>query len=448
MNSANPRKAALELLCRMDTEGTYSNLGIQETLNRVKFTPENRRLFTRLVYGVAENKTYLDFLLEKASATPLKKMKPWVLNSLRMGLYQLIWMDRVPESAAINESVKLVKLRYGALGGFVNAVLRAIQRNKSSFFSEIGDTPEAIAVRYSHPQWLVDRWVARFGFEGAKAILIADNTASEMTLRANCLKTTPDALIASLERHGVRVRKSRYFEAAIDVEDLGDVELPRLKEYVEGWFTVQDTSSMMVAMAIAPKAGDKVLDLCAAPGGKATHVAELMGNQGSIAAQDVHPHKLKLIEENAARLGIGIITATEGDASVLNPDWLEGFDHVLLDAPCSGTGIIRKKPEIRYNRSIEDIIALSELQLAMLQVAGRYVKNHGQLIYSTCTMEYEENQGVIEAFMNQCPEFSLIDISERLPETLGIQGVTAQTFPGESGLDGFFIALMRKKVAE
>lgn len=448
MNPANPRKAALELLCRIETEGTYSNLGLQDALAYVQYSAADRRLLTRLVYGVLENRLYIDAVIRKYSKTAPEKMKPWVLNALRIALYQLKWMERIPASAAINESVKLVKLRYGALSGFANGVLRTALRQGVDLADIDCGTTQGLSLLYSHPLWMVERWVGRFGFEKTEAILKANNTPNVLTLRVNSLKVTPRELIRDLEVQGVFAHESPLLEEALLITELGDQELPDLQAFKEGLFNVQDISSMLVSRAIAPKAGERILDLCAAPGGKTTHLAEVMGNQGEIIAQDIYPHKVKLIEESALRLGITSVQAVQGDVLDTKSQWLNGFDHVLLDAPCSGTGIIRKKPEIRFNRKPEDILALSRLQGELLEQAKGYVKNHGQLIYSTCTMEYEENEGVLQEFLSRNPEFSLVDVNDKIPESLRNATPTIRIYPSADGLDGFFIAVMKKHVLE
>lgn len=448
MNPANPRRAAVELLSRIDTEGTYSNLGIQEALGAAPYPAADRRLLTRLVYGVLENRLYIDALLQSVSKTPPDKMKPWVRNALRIGIYQLFWMERVPASAAVNESVKLVKLRYGSLSSFANGVLRSLQRQGSELEAAQGTDAHGLSLRYSHPLWLVERWLARFGAEMTVRILAADNRPAALTLRVNPLKTTTDKLIALLAAQGVRTERSPYLEEALQVTELGDRELPELTPFKDGLFSIQDVSSMLVGRAVAPKAGDRVLDLCAAPGGKTAHLAELMGDRGVVVARDIHPHKVKLIEETAERLGLRSIEAAQGDAALPDAAWTGAFDHVLLDAPCSGTGIIRKKPEIRYNRSQEDVRTLATLQFALLERAAPCVKNHGQLIYSTCTMEYEENEGVLQAFLSRHKEFRLVDINGRMPEALRGPEPQVRIFPGDNGLDGFFIAVMRKTASE
>lgn len=448
MNPANPRKTAVELLCRIDTEGTYSNLGLQEALGTTRFAAADRRLLTRLVYGVLENRMYIDAVLRKYSTTRPEKMKPWVLNALRIAIYQLHWMNRIPSSAAINESVKLVKLRHGALSGFANGVLRSALRQGLNLPETEPLTAQGLSLKYSHPLWLVERWLDRFGPEQTAVILEADNRPAALTLRTNPLKGDARTLQQVLEAQGVRAESSSLIPEALVVTELGDREIPELPAFQNGCFTIQDISSMLVGRAVSPKPGEQVLDLCAAPGGKATHLAELLGNTGSVIAQDIHPHKVLLIETQAQRLGLTNLRAVEGDALCPNEAWVKGFDHVLLDAPCSGTGIIRKKPEIRYNRRPEDINALAALQITMLRQAKAYVKNHGQLIYSTCTMEYEENEGVLQQFLAESNEFELLDVNDRLPSPLRGSTPFIRIYPGEEGLDGFFIAVMKRQVLE
>ena len=442
MQALNPRKTALEILCDIESEGAYSNLSLREALEEKAFEAADRRFLTRLVYGVLENRMLIDSQIESHSKTPVRKMKPWILNALRLAVYQMGWLDRVPDSAAINESVKLVKKRFAALSGFTNAVLRGIQRTGINIGAGNGTDLESLSLRYSHPQWIVERWLERYGPDRTENILKADNQTPELSIRVNRLKTDRNTLLVAFEKTGIRARASEYLDEAILIEDLGSQRLSDLGLFRDGHFTMQDISSMLVSKTVAPKDGQKILDLCAAPGGKTTHLAEMMNDRGTVTACDIHPHKIDLILQNTTRLRIQSVGTDVQDGLAFRKAWCETFDHVLVDAPCSGLGIIRKKPEIRYTRKLEDIQNLAELQLNLLQSASRYVKKHGQLIYSTCTIESEENEGVVRLFMERNPSFQLVDINDRLPEPLRSDEPFMNILPDVPGLDGFFTAVL------
>ena len=360
-------------------------------------------------------------------------MSPQVHVLLLMGAFQLLHLDRVPASAACNTAVEMAKVHCARSAGFVNAVLRAIVRKREEILwpDPQTDWVSAMAIRHSYPDWLVEAWRDQFGESRTVDLLTAGNARPPLTVRVNRLKGTREALLEELLAQGVQAREGT---ASPDALVLSSVDgLTRLPAFVEGRMTVQDGSAMRVAAIVDPQPGERVLDTCAAPGGKTTHLAERMGNRGEIVAWDLHGNKLGLVEETAVRLGITIIRTEQRDATRLFPDAVDQFDRVLVDAPCTGTGIIRRKPDIKWNRTPGDVGALVEIQTRILYNAGRYVKPGGVLVYSTCSLERAENEAVCERFLSgsstQGPVFAAdgTNAFERL-------------FPDNPETDGFFIA--------
>jgi 16S rRNA (cytosine967-C5)-methyltransferase len=351
-------------------------------------------------------------------------------------------------SAACNTSVELAK-RYGhqASSRFVNAVLRNAAKN-------IGNLPAPsredltyyLSVKYSHPEWLVKRFLGLFGEQFTEELLRANNETADFAIRVNTLKTDREELISKLAEEGIQASEGRYLEEAVVLKNPSSIS--RLQAFKDGLFQVQDESSMLCASVLSPQKGDFVIDVCSAPGGKSTHMAQLMKNSGTIIARDIHPHKLRLIDQAAERLGIDIIKTQVFDACELDESLVEKADKVLVDAPCTGLGIIRKKPDIKYARLESDITEIKALQLSILSNAARYVKPGGSLVYSTCTVLPEENLENVRTFLSKNKDFSLTDISGVLPEVLkkpsAVNGYI-ELFPNTDGVDGFFISKMRKE---
>lgn len=414
---AGAREVAMKVIYEVEFEGAYSNMALKKALNNTELTKQDKSLITNLVYGVINRKLTLDFVIEAYSRLKLKKISKYILIILRLGLYQLMYMDKIPESAAVNESVKLAR-RYGhgASAGFVNGILRSYIRNG------IEIPEENLSVKYSYPQWMCDRWIKDFGFEFAEQLMAAMNTEPKLTIRPNTLKISQQELRDKLSENGI---KSEISGISL-ICDGFDVAHDRL--YKEGFYTVQDTAASNAAIALAPKPGERVIDMCSAPGGKTTHMAELMQNKGKILAFDVHEHKIKLIEENAKRLGIDIIEARIGDGTVTDKALVETADKVLCDVPCSGLGIIRRKPDIKWNK--EDIGGLYAVQRKILENGSRYLKRGGELLYSTCTIDPRENDEVTEKFLKNHSDF------EKLFEKT--------YYPHIDNTDGFYICKMRK----
>lgn len=438
---ANARKVALDILNAIEMEEAYSNLAIQEALRKNPLKVEDKRLVSRLVYGVLERRMKLDYCIQKYSKTKLKKIQLRVLNILRLAVYQIEYMERIPNSAAVNEAVKLTKKVNFKSSGFVNGVLRAYLRGGGCVIDPAKmEALDRLAIEYSHPKWLVERWIQQWGEEATENLLEANNTPAELTLRVNPLKGTREELVAMLESEGVQFTESPFLEEALVVKRMGEKSIEEMGGFKQGKFSVQDRSSMLVGHVVNPQSGQIVMDVCAAPGGKTTHLAERMKDQGRIIAFDIHPHKIDLIQANANRLGLNAIEAECWDATQLYADYVEQADRVLVDAPCSGLGIIRRKPEIRYTKTVDDIHNLKAVQLEILNTSAKYVKKNGQLIYSTCTIDIEENSRNIQRFLDQNPNFELDDLNSDIPSDLRQPTKYLQIMPGEHDLDGFFIA--------
>ena len=428
---AGARETALQGLIAFRRQGAWPDLLMKKAAQELR--REDAALAAALLYGTLQNLALLDFYLQSVSSMPLKKVMPQVLDALRLGAYQLLFLDRVPDSAAVNETVKLVKKQAGArAGGFANAVLRKLisLREQNALPAVTGKTPqERLSIQYSHPLWFVEEMWQRLGPQGCEALLAANNQpVGRTTLRVNTLKTTAEELTAILRREGVDAVPAEGLPNALETAHLGNPAA--LDSFQKGLFYVQDAASQRCVAALDPQPGASVIDMCAAPGGKTLLCAQLMRNQGSIVAIDVHPHKTKIIEENAARYGADIIQTVTADASHAISRLCKSADYVLCDAPCSGLGVIRKKPDIRFKKR-EELDGLPAIQAALLTTAAQYVKPGGRLVYSTCTVRREENEDVVGRLLAQNPDCQLE------------QMVTL--WPHIDGTDGFFYARMQRR---
>jgi len=444
------RETALKALYETEVKGAYSNLALKKLLTDKQFDSRDRAFITELVYGTVTRKLTLDWIISRFSKVQLKKLSHWVLQILRMGTYQIIFLDRVPSSAACNTSVDLAKKYAGQSAGFVNAVLRSVARSKDKFSLEDIDASciaEKLSIKYSFPGYLVEEWIEAFGEVFTEALLASLLERPEFSVRVNTLKTTREALIEELRCNGIGTAPGRFLEEALYLENVSDVS--RLDAFIEGKMIVQDESSMLVTKVLDPKPGEKVLDVCAAPGGKTTHMGQVMENRGHIDAWDIHEHKIALIDENAKRLGIEIIEASQKDALVFSEEARDMYDRVLVDAPCSGTGIIRRKPDIKWKREKDDIGNLVEIQKKILYNSSRYVKPGGVLVYSTCSIDKRENEQVVSDFLNENRDFYAESLKTFLPQALQgkseIVGGILRLYPHIDGTDGFFIARMKRR---
>lgn len=440
----NSREIALNILLDIKNNEGYSNITINKHMP-ADISKQDESFIRELVYGVLENGIYIDYILRKASKIRLKKIHVVILEILRIGIYQLVFMDRIPVSAAVNEAVNLAK-KYGNKGsiGFTNGILRAIGRDKENFMRiDSKDKEEYLSIKYSHPLYLVKKFIEEFGYESAEKLLIANNSKPELNLRVNTLKTDRLTLRLRLEDKGFLVREGSLSADALIVEN--PFKITELNEFKQGLFTIQDESSQLVAHALDPEEGSFVVDVCAAPGGKSTHIAQLMKNKGIIVSRDIHDHKIKLINSNAKRLGADIIKAESFDSTKTDEELKGKADYVLVDAPCSGLGLIRRKPEIKWNRNEEDFKALSDLQMEILQASKDYLKPGGTLLYSTCTIIDEENRAVVKRFLDSNADFKLVPINKSAGSYKNTDGLFIQLYPHIHNTDGFFIAKMVKE---
>lgn len=449
MEPIGARELTLKILKAVEADGAYANIALNKYLEEYQPSKLDRAFTTELAYGVIRTLNTIDWVLARFLQKPLAAQTVWIRNILRMGVYQILYMDRVPPAAACNEAVELAK-KYGTPGaaGFVNGVLRNVVRHRDEItFPPLETDPVShISLKYSHPTWMVERWLQEFGVEETIAMCRSNNMTPPNTVRTNTLRTTREELAAALKAEGLAVRKTRYAPEGLEIR--GFVSLRTFKAYNEGLFQVQDESSMLVGHAVNPASGSRVLDVCSAPGGKATHLAQLMHDIGTIVAMDIHPHKLALIEENCRRLGVKSVRVVAFDARELPGEYNGWADYTLVDAPCSGLGVLRRRADARWRKEAAQIPGLVKLQEAILHGAAATVRPGGVLVYSTCTITKEENQDQVERFLQRHPEFILEDLRPFLPALLPEQEMARgyiQILPHTHGMDGFFVARMRRR---
>ena len=440
----NIRRLAMKALVDINRDKKYANIVLPHYIMQEKLEDLDRRFFTELVYGVVRRQNYLDAIIEHLTKKPVKKVSPLVLEILRLGIYQLIYMDKVPSSAAVNESVKLAKKVAPGMDRFINAVLRNVDRKREEISIDSLATSEAerISFIYNQPLWLVNLWIQQRGVEETSDVCEWFNETPLLTARVNTLKISREALLEELTEAGWNVEPSHMIPEAIIVHSHKG-QLQQAKWVQQGALTFMDEASMAVAYAMDPKEGMHILDICAAPGGKTLHMSTLMKNTGSIVATDIHEHKVNLLEENAKRMGATNVTAQQGDATAFHEAWKAQYDAVLVDVPCSGLGILQKKLDMRWRKDASQLTSLPELQLQILENASSYVKIGGYLVYSTCTINELENEHVIQAFLNTHTNYTLEDVAPLLPfET---EGPMVTLLPHVYDMDGFFIARLRKE---
>ena len=435
------RELAMQVLQRVHAEGAYANVALAEILREMRLPERDRRFLTELVYGVTKAGDTLDYRIGKYVAN-LQKTQPAIRELLRLGFYQIFCMDRVPPSAACNTAVELAK-KYGRRGAdaFVNGVLRAALREPERAMLPDGRNAHALALRTWHPQWMVERWIRAYGYARTEALCQCNNTDAPLSVRVNTLRTNSSMLMEQFAAAGAQVRASAWVSDGIVLGAHG--ALDELAPLREGLAQVQDESSMLVAHVLAPEPGMTVIDACAAPGGKTTHIAQRMENHGRILAFDIYEEKIHRIERNAKRLGISIIEAQMRNAREIGAAYAGHADRVLVDAPCSGLGVLRRKPDARWKKSVRDAKTLPPLQRAILASAAQAVKRGGILVYSTCTMEECENAAVVNAFLETNTDFVLEETGAFLPMQKSAERMV-QIMPETDGPDGFFIARMRR----
>lgn len=439
------REQVLDLLLEVEREKSYAQLSLKNALEDLD--ARDRALATEIFYGTLKYQIQIDYWLNQYSKTPVKKMKPLIRNVLRMSVYQMMYLNKIPVSAVINEAVKIAKKRkFQGLAGFVNGLLRTIDRERDHL--PMPDPKKSISdylsVAYALPEWLMTMWLEQYSLEEVEVICKALNQRAEVCGRWNPLKGSQKELMDTLAQEGVEITKGRLLEEAFYVRKVD--RLQNLPSFKMGAWTVQDESAMLVAHVVAPQKGDHVLDMCSAPGGKSVHMAALMENEGSIIACDIHPHKLELIEKNATRLGARIVQPMLQDGTLLNQAFIGKFDKILLDAPCSGLGIMKRKPDIRHNKTKEDLEDIAAIQRAMIENAVQYLKPNGRLVYSTCTISYEENEKMAREISTK---YSLEqeNLANTIPKCLRehVKEGMIQILPQMADTDGFFIASFIKR---
>lgn len=426
------RNIALKSLYEINIKQAYSNIVLDKFINenREKLSNLDINFISELVYGVVTWKLTLEYIIQKYSKTKIKKMSDWVKNILYLGSYQIIFLDKVPKSAAVNESVNLCKKYNFKSVGLVNAILRKIEKSDYKEISNITNSITRISLKYSMPEWIVKKFCDEYGEEETANICQNLNLRPNISVRINRLKGKMD-----LGEKGI-------------LEDFrtitGTKNITKTKEYIEGNITIQDEAAGLSSFVLAPKEGEIVLDACSAPGGKTTYLAELMHNKGKIVAWDIYEERLKQVEQNAKRLGIDIIQTEVHDATKLKEEYVEKFDKILLDVPCLGLGVIRRKSDIKWNRQEEDIKEISDIQFNILKTCSKYLKRNGTLVYSTCSMLKEENDAIIEKFIKE-ENFETVNIEEQIPNEFSkITTKDMVQFLPSQKHDGFFITMLKK----
>lgn len=439
--NSSVRRLAYQTILRVKTGGAYSNVLVSQTINRYGLSERDRGFYTELVYGTLENLLFLDYVIQKFSKTKIDKMDQSRLIVLEMGLYQIRYMDSVESFAAVYEMVELMKRLEPKTKAhsYVNAVLRNVLRDPSAFDIEVEGIRKRMSIEYSVSPWIVERLLEAYGQDKTEDILYSLMQRPNMFLRVNEMKLSSSELMESLSAKGIAVQTVEGFPNMLKVKNLKGIEGE--EGYRKGHYSIQDLSSQVCIEALSPQSGEKILDLCAAPGGKTTAIAERMKGAGEVVSADVAKNKLGLIQTSVERLGLKNVHILHQDATQKADEWEEAFDRVLVDVPCSGIGIIRRKPELRYKNG-DSFRGLSQVQKSILECSASYVKKDGILVYSTCTLNREENVGVIEDFLRKHKEFE--------PEEFEIPGMEkkramAELLPDEGEWDGFFICKMKKK---
>lgn len=443
----NVRELALEALVNVEKKQAYSNLLVNNYLDSGKLNKKDAGLFTEIVYGTIQRTMTIDYYL-----TPYiekqKKLEDWVKVLLRLTLYQMLYLDKVPERAAIYEAVEIAKKKgHKGVASVVNGVLRSIQRQGVPDLETMKNDVDRISIATSHPRWMVEKWVAQFGVENTERLCEMNLVPPSQTARVNTAKASVEEVISMLKAQGFDVEKGEVAPESI-VSKKGN--LAYSNAFKNGFITIQDESSMLVARTLDVEPGQTVYDSCAAPGGKTTHIAELMKGTGTVISTDLHEHKVKLIKEQADRLGLTNIEVKAMDSRKAQEVFQnEMFDNILVDAPCSGFGVIRRKPDLKYTKTMQDVKQLATIQSAILNEVAPLVKKGGTLVYSTCTIDKEENTEVVKAFLENNQNFEIdMSIKDLVPHKLEtyIQDGMLQLLPHYFGTDGFFIVRLKRQV--
>jgi 16S rRNA (cytosine967-C5)-methyltransferase len=440
---AGPRGTAVKILNRIDRSDAYLDKLLDAELRSNEMNELDKGLMNEIVTGVVRWQMKLDWVLTGFFHGNFTKAETNIKNALRVALYQILFLDKVPQSASVNEGVEFIKrLRGQKVADLVNAVLRNIIRNLENirYPDPNEDRIRHLAVVESHPIWLVNKWVARFGYDEAKQLLAADNRRPDLTLRVNRLKIQFDYFLNQLSQHQIQFTRSPYLDHFVRVQRMAGIGSSDM--FRQGFFSVQDESGGMAVQLLDPKPGERVIDLCAAPGGKTMFIGELMNNIGEIVAVDRYETRLNLVKNSAQRLGVANAHFVVADAATLQ---IPQADKVLVDAPCSGLGVLAKKPDSKWRREPEDIRELVKLQQTILENATTLVKPGGRIVYSTCTMEPEENSDIVRSLLTNHPEFSIEGAGEFVAKEVVSNDGFIETFPHRQGVDGSFAVRLRKQ---
>lgn len=444
MSQINTRVIAVDMVIDIMENKSLSHIVLREGLKDI-IDKQDRSFITRLVMGTVERAITIDYIIDKYSKIKVRKMKPLIRNLLRISVYQIVYMESVPDSAVCNEAVKIAKKRkFTNLAGFINGVLRNVARDYDKISYPDEDTIEGIVIKYSCPEWIVKKFIKDYGIENCKKILSDNQDKSGVTIRVNTSKTTVSEVIKSLEKQSVKVVRGNYYDNALVLKDIDNIEM--LECFKNGYIQPQDESSMLVGKIADVKQGDYVIDVCSAPGGKSIHIADLLNGTGYVDSRDVSEYKVNLINENINRIGFSNISAKVLNATVYDTDSENKADVVIADVPCSGLGVLNNKGDIKYHITTEGMYELEELQRNILKTVSAYVKPGGTLIYSTCTINPRENIENTKWFVDNF-DFELESIDEYLPEILRNKDTKMgylQLIQGIDKCDGFYIARLRR----
>lgn len=440
MNSA--RFTAVNVLEDVIYKGAYSNIALNNGLNNSGLNLKDRALATEIVYGTLKYKYTIDCILSSFLKNGLKNIDKFILNLLRISIYQIIYLDKVPEFAVVNEAVELSKKKSLKLSKLVNGVLRNYLRNKDKQYYNKNSYTDKLCFEYSFPDWMVKLFIHQYGKAEAETIIKGLNSTPKVTVRINGLKTTFKKAWDELLENGYNLEDSNICEDAIIINRGSNIEKNPL--FKEGCISVQDESAMLAVLSLDLCENMTVFDMCSAPGGKATYIAEKMKNKGHVYAYDIYENKIKLIEKSAERLGIKIIEASIQDAEKYNEKFVKSADRVLIDVPCSGLGIIRKKPEIKWNKSMKQLKDIIKIQRNIMMNSSKYVKKGGKMVYSTCTLNREENEKNVNWFLKNNTDFKLEKINFECVDNIIYHNEGYITILPHENMDGFFIAKMIK----
>lgn len=442
---ANSRRTAFNVLLKIEQEKAFSNLALNNAIKEAQLSAVDASFASALVYGVLERRILLDYIIRQYSKIPLRKIEIKTKLILRLGILQLLFMDKVPESAAVNESVKLAKaLKLQKSSGFINGILRNITRAEEKYtLPDKKDKIRYYSVKYSCPEELVKMWLNSYGELNTEQLLSSLGGRPKICARVNTLKTTTDELIATLEKDGVKASKVPFLDNALYLENTGSIE--KLCAYTEGLLHIQDASSQLCVSFLDAHMGDTMLDICSAPGGKSFTSAQLMNNSGEIFSCDMYDHKLKLINSGAKRLGISCIKTVKRDGAK-DDVTLPVADRILCDVPCSGLGILSRKPEIRYKENLIDT-DLPQLQYEILKQSAKYLKVGGRLVYSTCTLNKAENNENAKRFLEEHPDFEgiALKLPQGIERAFEEESYEISLMPHKSGTDGFYFAVFERR---